>query len=260
MRETVIRHAQTIEVPPYHALAEIYDAVMSHIDYEVWVGYVEKMCTRRRIAPESTLDISCGTGRAIPYLQPWCRELYCMDQSVPMIRELYRNFPEMQNKSWVGEMSHLPTNRKFDLILNIQDSLNYYTKTDRITEHIGNVHAHLNPGGAFVFDFSTDENIKNNFIDMDEYYDEESFGYERVNTYMPRKRLNLTEFFVWQNESDDPEVLLEKHLQRMYTKDEIEACLRESLFEQWFMYEDETLDPPSEKSERIHIIAIKQSV
>jgi len=259
MRETVLRSENIIEVPPYQALAEIYDDVMSHIDYEAWIGHYAAMCSSHQVYPDTTLDISCGTGRAVPYLHPWCGALFCMDQSLSMVRVLYRRYPEMQNRLWVGEMSGLPTNKQFDLILNIQDSLNYYTSADRIIQHLRSVYAHLNPGGAFVFDFSTEENIRNNFIDMDEFYEEDAFGYERVNTYMPRKRLNLTEFYVWFNTNEQPRVFQEKHLQRMYSSDEIQSCLNESPFEEWTVYEDETLHKPSADAERIHVIALKQS-
>lgn len=188
---------------------------------------------------------------------PWSGTLYCMDQSPEMVKILYQRFPEMQSRTWVGEMSAFPTRLKFDLVVNIQDSVNYYLKPDRITQHLDNVREQLTPHGAFLFDLSTEENIRNNFIDMDEIFETDTFGYERINTYLPRKRLNISRFYLWQGEDPKKQTYLEKHLQRMYTIDEIEQCLENSMFTDWVLYADETFEPATEKSERIHVIAMK---
>ncbi|HKJ69845.1 MAG TPA: methyltransferase domain-containing protein [bacterium] len=248
------------EVSPYTKLAEIYDVVMSYIDYEVWVEYLHVLCLSHDKQPGRTLDISCGTGNSVPYLQSWCGELYCMDLNTTMIQQLVRKHVEMRGRAWVGDMSALPVKTPFDLIINLQDSVNYYLDPDEITLHLGEIYPFLSQNGAYIFDFSTADNIRNNFIDLHEIYEDDDYGYERVNTFHMRKHLNETEFFIWELVGGEKRTYKETHLQRMYTEEEIEACLQESPFGRWYMYEDETLHPPTGETERVHVVTFPGEV
>ena len=248
-------HFTPVEVAPYEKLAGIYNEAMSHIDYAGWVGYLEDLCNQLGIHPKLTLDISAGTGNTVPFMQPWCGELYCMDLSLPMIRVLYHRFPELRARTWVGEMSALATNLTFDLIVNLQDSVNYYTEISKIQSHLDTIYTTLRPSGTYIFDFSTENNVKNNFIDLHEIYENEHHGYERLNTYFSRQKLNLTEFRIWQEQDGKRSAYLEKHLQRMYDLDEIVSCLESSPFDSWDLFEDETFDQPTKHAERVHVVA-----
>jgi len=246
------------EVQPYEKLAKFYDHVMSYIDYEIWIDFLRELCDTHSIHPERTLDLSCGTGNTIPYLKSWCGDLYCMDLSPEMVKRLMEKFPAMAGHAWVGDMSRLPIRACFDLIMNLQDSMNYYPDISGVITHLDEVHTHLSEGGAYIFDFSTPENVKNNFIDYHEIYEDEMFGYERINRYHPRKKLNQTDFIIWDMEQGKKKVYLEKHVQRMYSLDEIETSLRKSSFSRWVLYEDELLHPPSADTERVHVIAFQK--
>lgn len=247
------------EVQPYSKLAPIYDHVMSYIDYEIWIQFLHELCEAHNIHPENTLDISCGTGNTIPYMLPWCGDLYCMDLSLEMVKQISGKFPAMTGHVWVGDMSVLPVRTKFDLIINLQDSMNYYQDLSRVIEHLNEVFTHLSDEGAYIFDFSTPENVKNNFIDLHEIYEDDSFGYERLNRYFPRKKINQTDFIIWEKQQGKKKQYIEKHVQRMYSLDEIEMSLHESSFDSWVWYEDEILHPPSSETERVHVVAFHKS-
>jgi len=244
-----------ITVPPYSKLAAIYDVVMSYIDYEIWIDYLHQLCTRHQIFPETSLDISCGTGNPLPYLQEWAGQVYCMDLCQDMVSQLINKHPSMQSRAWVGDMSFLPVQTEFDLILNLQDSVNYYMDPGDIITHLDEIYPFISREGAYIFDFSTPENVKNNFIDLHEFYDDEQFGYERLNRYYPRKRMNVTQFYIWELVDGNKDWYKEEHTQRVYSLEEIEECLGASRFGRWETYEDETLHAPSRHAERIHVIA-----
>ena len=246
------------DVAPYSALASMYDMVMEYIDYESWVGYLRKLCDHSGIAPKDMLDISCGTGNTIPWMKSWTERLYCTDVSLPMVTELVRKMPAMRPFTWVSEMSALPVNRQFSLILNLQDSVNYYLDSSRILRHFLHVYEYLTPGGAYIFDFSTEDNIRRNFFDMHEVYEGDQFGYERVNRYNPRNRLNTTEFLIWKMQHGQKKYFREVHKQRMYSPSEFQQMLSESPFDEWHWYEDETLKQPGKDAERIHVVARKR--
>lgn len=244
-------------VAPYEELAEIYDAVMSHIGYDIWMDFIQELCDAHNVVPGTTLDLSCGTGKTLPFMKERFGRIFCTDLSIAMIKILVENHPKYNNRTFISDMGRLPLNTQFDLILNIQDSLNYYTEIDAIQTHLSEVERCLQKGGAYIFDFSTEENIKNNFQNMHELYEDDDYGYERLNTYLPKKRLNITEFYIWKRFNGETQQFHEKHVQKMYALEEIEKLLQQSPFSRWYFYEDELLQPPSGESERIHVIALK---
>mgnify|MGYP006279160461 CR=1 FL=1 len=247
--------SEILDVPPYHKLAEIYDLVMSHIDYEDWVGFLQDLCGHHGIETERVFDISCGTGKTLPYMDGWCEEIYGMDLSFPMVKQLVTSFPEMRSKVWVGDMSALPVCGGFPLILNLQDSVNYYLKPEEFLNHLHEVHSHLTGDGYYLFDLSTELNVRRNFLDFHEVYEDESWGYERVNTYLNRKQLNITEFYIWEYRDRGKTTYRERHFQRMYTSEELTDILKKSPFRSWWLYGDITLRAPDKDAERIHVVA-----
>jgi len=248
------------DVPPYSKLASIYDVVMSHIDYEEWVAYLHRLCDRHEVKPGPVLDLSCGAGNALPYLREWRSEVHCMDLSTAMVRQLLRENPEMYGSVWVGEMSRLPVGSEYPLIVNLQDSLNYYQEPEMIRAQIDEVFGVLQPGGVYIFDLSTEQNIRRNFLDFHEVYEDEAWGYERLNRYLRKKRLNITEFYIWEQEGSEQKTFREQHVQRIYSPGEIDNILSESLFRHWWMYEDSTFDQPGEDTERLHVVLRKEQV
>jgi len=257
MNTTEKEHIKPLEVPPYSQLASIYDEVMSYIDYKSWVGYLKKLSKLHGIAPKKTLDISCGTGNIIPYMKRWSGQLYCTDVSVPMLRELLRKMPEYRNRTWASEMSALPLRMTFDLILNLQDSVNYYLAPENIANHFEHVYHYLNSDGVYIYDFSTEANIRNNFADLREVYEDDEYGYERVNHYNPRTHLNTTEFLIWKLKHTKRVYYRETHKQRMYTMNEFKELMDASPFDRWDWYEEETTNSPREDAERVHVVMRK---
>ncbi len=246
-------------VAPYSELADIYDKVMSHIGYDVWIDFLKELCMKHSIEPVSTLDLSCGTGKTLAYMSEGFGKIYCTDLSFSMLKILRKNYPAYADKTFLSDMADLPINTSFDLILNIQDSFNYFSDHNLIKNHFIEIYQNLNMSGAYIFDFSTEENIKNNFLDLHEYYEDECYGYERLNSYLKKKKINVTEFYIWKEESGERRNYYEKHIQRMYTVNEVEQFLKASPFQEWSFYEDETLHSPGKDAERIHVIARKNS-
>jgi len=257
MNETEQEQIHPIDVPPYNQLASIYDEVMSYVGYKNWGRYLKKLCRLHGVKAERVLDISCGTGNIIPYLRRWTGKLYCTDYSLSMIRELVRKMPEYRSAAWVSEMSALPLQMHFDLILNLQDSVNYYLNPEDISKHFEHVYQYLEPGGIYIYDFSTEENIRRNFIDLREVYENEDFGYERVNKYNPRTHLNTSEFLIWKLENEDHVYYREIHQQRMYSMEQFQELMDASSFDRWDWYEEETTNSPRKDAERVHVVMRK---
>ena len=48
--------------PNYTVLADIYDRVMSDVDYETWADYIDEIILEHRPEAENLLELACGTG------------------------------------------------------------------------------------------------------------------------------------------------------------------------------------------------------
>lgn len=259
MKKQQYETEQVTDVPPYSQLASIYDKVMEYIDYKSWVEHLHELCNLHGVTRGRALDISCGTGNTVPWMREWVEALFCTDVSLPMVREMLRKMPEMRPYTWVSEMSSLPLKRRFDLIINLQDSVNYYLDSSRIVQHFSSVYEYLNPGGIYIFDFSTEQNIRRNFADLHEIYEDDYFGYERLNRYNPRTHLNTTEFLIWKLRKGEKQYFKELHTQRMYSAGDFKQMIDESPFQEWRWYQDETTKTPQKSAERIHVVARKKS-
>jgi len=56
---------------PYTGLAQIYDQLLSGVDYEEWADYLEDIFRKFQVHPlEKIVDLACGTGNStLPWAQ-----------------------------------------------------------------------------------------------------------------------------------------------------------------------------------------------
>ena len=72
---------------PYTKLAVIYDRLMDHVDYVDWGEYILNLIIESGVNINSLIDLSCGTGSLLAYLQGKIEILYGCDSSKEMISE-----------------------------------------------------------------------------------------------------------------------------------------------------------------------------
>jgi SAM-dependent methyltransferase len=256
------------QVRPYTALASIYDRVMDHVDYEEWAGYVDTLLALHAPAATDLLELGCGTGRmAAELARLRTFRLTATDGSADMLEHArerleaagiearYRmlDFTDDDERgSSSGANAYaasVPTPAEaFDAVLLLYDGFNYArTLVDAagIFRIAGRL---LKPGGVFIFDQVTPANSINN----DRFFEDGGtvgpVRYLRWSEYEADRRIHRTIFEIRSIEG----AFREEHEQRIWTRGEVRGLIRASPLEIEAAYDDHTLDPADEESERIH--------
>jgi SAM-dependent methyltransferase len=138
----------------YQAIAPVYDDFTAHHDYELWLGNLLPKLVARGLTGQRLLDVGCGTGKSfIPLLQRgW--EVTACDISASMV-ELARAKVGDRATLSVADMRELPVYGEFDLVICLDDAINYLLDLDELERALGGMRRNLAPTGLLMFDVNT---------------------------------------------------------------------------------------------------------
>lgn len=140
----------------YEAFAPIYNEFNSANDYEMWLGRGLLPELRRHGLREGglALDVGCGTGRAFgPLLRRGWRIRGC-DLS-PAMLSVAAQEADGEVELQVADMRELPCLGEFDLVLSLNDSVNYLLGDEDLGLALGGMRANLASHGLLVFDVNS---------------------------------------------------------------------------------------------------------
>jgi len=140
----------------YEALAAVYNDFTHANDYEKWLG--------RTLLPElqkyglreggRALDVGCGTGRAFRPLLRRGWKIHACDLSPAMLeRAAQEGGADVPLQ--VADMRNLPQMGEFDLVLSLNDSVNYLLGDDDLSLALTGMRANLTGNGLLVFDVNS---------------------------------------------------------------------------------------------------------
>lgn len=240
------------EVPAYSRLAAGYDAVMAHVDYEVWAEHIHEMLRRHAPRTRSILELGCGTGAFARALQPLGTYDYrATDGSDAMIAVARQRAGDRPIAFSVADFLDPIVGPPADAILLLYDGLNYLLELEEVATLFEHVHDALAPGGVFIVDQSTPANSLNHADGFDDAGETDAFTYVRSSAYDPDRRLHTTTFRL----TDPSGEILETHVQRAYEMQEIARLLEASRLDIVAAYDDFELAPADASTERIHWVA-----
>ncbi|HEU5063937.1 MAG TPA: class I SAM-dependent methyltransferase [Solirubrobacterales bacterium] len=140
----------------YEAFAAVYNDFTHSNDYEMWLGRALLPELRKHGLKEggSALDVGCGTGRAFrPLLRRGWRVHGC-DLS-PAMLELAAQEGGDDVSLQVADMRELPRLGDFDLVLSLNDSVNYLLGDDDLVRALAAMRANLADDGLLIFDVNS---------------------------------------------------------------------------------------------------------
>ena len=248
----------------YESFARVYDLFMDNIPYEEWCGYLTGLLEDQGIRDGLVLELGCGTGNMTRLLAGKGYDMIGVDNSVDMLEIA------MEKKEEEGQdiLYLLQDMREFELygtvraVVSVCDSLNYITDPEDLVQVFRLVNNYLDPGGVFIFDFNTDYKYREILGDCTIAEDRGTCSFIWDNYYYEEEHINeydLTLYIQDEEYSSEGRELFRKyqetHYQRGYSLEEIRELLARSglVFEQ--AYDAFTREPPTEKSERICVIA-----
>lgn len=139
----------------YDAFAPIYNEFNHLNDYEKWLGdtllpELEKHGLKRGRA----LDVGCGTGRAFGPLLRRGWEVRACDLSPGMLERAREEGGE-QVQLDVVDMRELPVYGEFELVLSLNDAVNYLLGDEDLERALARMRANLAPDGLLLFDVNS---------------------------------------------------------------------------------------------------------
>jgi SAM-dependent methyltransferase len=139
----------------YEVLAPYYDDFTAGYAYEEWVAAIERRALALGLRGRRALDLACGTGNSTgPLLARGYSVLGC-DISPGMIEEARRKYPDHADSFLVADMRDLPELGQFDLVLCLDDAMNYLLSTEDLRAAFSCVARILSPSGIFAFDLNS---------------------------------------------------------------------------------------------------------
>jgi SAM-dependent methyltransferase len=139
----------------YDSLAPYYDQFTLGYAHEAWIEAIEHRALALGLEGTRALDIACGTGKSTTPLVARGYDVLSCDVSPEMIREARRKCPSRADSFMVADMRRLPPLGGFDLVLCVDDALNYLLSEEELTDTFAGVAGALAPNGIFVFDVNS---------------------------------------------------------------------------------------------------------
>jgi SAM-dependent methyltransferase/DNA-binding transcriptional ArsR family regulator len=157
----------------YDRFAPIYDECTYENNYEMWLGDVLlPELAKHGLQTGWALDVGCGTGRAFEPLLARGWQLVGCDLSSGMLEEAARKFGssvqllelDARRLPPISPGPDHPEEAAFDLVLLLNDVINYMTEASDLESIFSGVKRNLNRDhGLFIFDANTLALFRDNF-------------------------------------------------------------------------------------------------
>jgi SAM-dependent methyltransferase len=240
----------------YEGFAEVYDVFMQDTPYDEWTDYIERLWEHFSFKPKLVCDLACGTGSITTRLAERGYDMIGIDLSDSMLTKAREKSPEsiLYLNQDMREFELFGT---VDSIVCLCDSINYITVDEDLLTVFELVNNYLDPGGLFIFDINTIHKFKDILADNCFCETTESSAYTWENYYDEDERINefYTNFFVEDEESGLYNRFEEYHYERGYEIKEITALLERAGLKLLGVFDELTLTPPTNDSERIYFVA-----
>jgi SAM-dependent methyltransferase len=153
----------------YEAYASIYNDFNASNDYEMWLGGTLLPELRKHELKEGgkALDVGCGTGRAFPPLLRRGWRVYGLDISPAMLAlAAHKGGPDVPLR--VADMRDLPRLGGFNLVLSLNDSVNYLLGENDLVLALAGMRANLAEGGLLIFDVNSSSTYASGYSEVRE--------------------------------------------------------------------------------------------
>ena len=245
----------------YHALAVSYDRLTSDVDYRQTVAFYKEILSREGCAPQTAVDLACGTGSVALLLAQEGLQVTGVDLSEEMLTVACQKAQELNvPPAFVCQpLQELRLPRGVDLAVCALDSLDYITNPADCREAIRRVYKVLNPGGIFIFDVNTPEKLR--AMDGQVFLDEDDDVYcvwrgefdEKSNICSYGMDLFQRRGNVWERS-------FEEHREYAYSQQQLTQYLKDAGFTHIRVYADRKFEAPRQDEQRIYFSARKGKI
>ncbi|MCD4693365.1 MAG: class I SAM-dependent methyltransferase [Calditrichales bacterium] len=239
---------------PYDKIAPFYDYIMDHVNYKIWARYIKSLLFYYNKQAKTIIDLSCGTGSLLKYLDSKKWRLYGSDLSAAMLEEAKKKKEIMHIPLWCSDINRLSIKEnKFNAALILYDSINYLIEDEQINNFFKEAAAILNDNGLLIFDVVTPYTCKKEFVN---YHESKSWGkdsYKRHGWFLYKDNMQYNEFIITVNGKKYKEL----HQQKIRPEAEWKELINKSPFEMLRALNNFSFRNAHKTSERIHFVCRK---
>ena len=239
---------------PYTAIAEIYDYMLRHVDYQQWYEFISTIMINYIDNPRTVLELGCGTGKFGAKFSADDFKIIGLDLSLEMLMvartRAYRNF-----RIACADIRSFAFKTKFDFIFSVHDTMNYMLTEEDISRVLRCTREAMHDESIFLFDITTENNIKKFFDNKTSFYKTRGILAEWSNRYDKKKKHVISSFRI---STPDGSVKEEEHVQRIYSIKEMIGILGNEGFEVLDIFGDYSTSPPCEETIMINFITRKR--
>ena len=209
----------------YRHLADWFEYLNDDCDYENWSQYL--IFQLKNYPVKKGIDIGCGSGY---FTRSLIRAGYEMT-GVDISPEMLAKAEELSLKEGVraqfllGDIAKFSTPQKYDFAIAVNDCINYLPK-DKLFSALKKVKNLLGKDGVFLFDVSSERKFRQKIANTVSVDDRDMVTYLAFNSVEGDVATLDVSLFV-QGADGKYERKDEKHVQYIYTAEEIEKTLKE---------------------------------
>jgi cyclopropane fatty-acyl-phospholipid synthase-like methyltransferase len=124
---------------------------MEYCDYNEWAKIVDENVLEFKIEGRDLLDLGCGTGEILLYLQ---QKYQCtgIDISEEMLKVAQKKLKGNNIPLYCGDMRNFDTGKKYDVIISFFDTITHLTSIEELKENFKSVANALKERGLYIFD------------------------------------------------------------------------------------------------------------
>ena len=242
----------------YKDFARVYDEFMDQTPYDEWLLNILNVFKEYKIKKAAqVLDLGCGTGKMSRRLAREGYQVTAVDNSMDML-EIAASEEDDHILYVLQDMISLELPQQVDAAVSICDCMNYILEEDDLKEAFRRVKRFLKEDGVFIFDMNSHYKYKEILACNTFAEDREDASFIWDNFYYEEERINEYDLtlFIQEDASEDLyRRYQETHYQRGYTLEEMKELVERSGLVFEAAYDAVTHEEPTEKSERIYIVA-----
>jgi len=241
-------------IKPYTELAESYDYLLKHVDYDQWYRYISSIMIKYINNPRVVVELGCGTGKFGSKFSADEFMIIGIDKSIEMLKiasiRAYRNV-----KIICADMRNFRLSKPVDFIFSVHDTMNYLLTYRDIKDVLRSVKKIMHNESVFMFDITTEYNIKKNFDGKVSRYNFKGYSIEWSNSFDSKKLLVLSTL---RFKNDNGNEKIEEHVQRIYSISEMSRLLMDEGFEIIGIFGDYSFNEPVDKTIMVNFITRKK--
>ena len=243
----------------YQAFAYVYDQLMSDVDYERWVHYIEEIFKYYGKEPKYITELACGTGNITNRLAQKGYHIIGVDKSEDMLAVAQDKASDLGVEViYINhEMEGLTLPTELDAILCICDGFNYITEEKTLIDIFKMVNEHLSQDGIFIFDISSYHKLSQVLGNNTFAENQKGISFIWENYFDAKRHLSEMDLTLFIQEGQYYRKSEERHVQRAYHEDEIIEYIKKAKFNFIDVFNGFTFLPSEETSERICFVCRK---